>query len=315
MPIPTLSDVHVDSALSNISVAYIQMSDSFVATQAFPIISVQHMSDQYPIWSRADSFRDELTYRAPATENQSVDNNITWASYACKVRGAKMSIADQIRANTDPAVSLEMSITRLLTQKAMINVERDWASKFFRASAGWSEPSSSVTKWDASGGDPIGDIETGIQAIAQYGFLPNTLVLGYEAYRILKHHDDIVDRYKHTTAMSITPAMIARIFDLDRIIVGRAAYNSADELQTESTDFILNDSALLLHSARSPGLMTPSAGYTWAWTNYLNSGTEATVSRYREPKLRADFIEVETAYDMTAVDWKLGYFINDVKTG
>ena len=312
MPLPTLSDVHVDSALSHVSVAYIQSQTQFVATQAFPIISVQHRSDQYPLWDRGDTLRDELTYRAPATENQTIGNRISWHDYACKVRGGKMAIPDQTRNNQDSSVTLEMAVTRIATQKALISTERVWADKFFKASAGWSEPSSAVTKWDTSGGDPIGDIETGINAIAQYGFMPNTLVLGYRAYKTLKHHADIVDRYKHTTSQSITPNMIARIFDLNRIIVASAAYNSADELQTESTNFILSDGALLLHTPSSPGLLTPAAGYTWAWTSYLNSGMEATVSRYREPKLRADFIEVETAFDMTAVDWKLGYYINDV---
>ena len=138
MPLPTLSDVHVDSALSHVSVAYIQSQTQFVATQAFPIISVMHRSDQYPLWDRGDTLRDELTYRAPATENQTLGNRINWKTYSCKVRGGKMAIPDQTRNNQDSSVTLEMAVTRIATQKALISTERVWAGKFFKASAGWS---------------------------------------------------------------------------------------------------------------------------------------------------------------------------------
>ena len=40
MPQPTQSQVHVDAILTNMSVAYMNEMDSFVASRVFPTISV-----------------------------------------------------------------------------------------------------------------------------------------------------------------------------------------------------------------------------------------------------------------------------------
>ena len=45
MAAPTLSQVHIKSANDRISIAY--RNENYVATQLFPVIPVQHQSDEY----------------------------------------------------------------------------------------------------------------------------------------------------------------------------------------------------------------------------------------------------------------------------
>lgn len=42
---PTKSSVHIDSAMSNISIAY--RNENYIAEQIFPNVPVQHQSDKY----------------------------------------------------------------------------------------------------------------------------------------------------------------------------------------------------------------------------------------------------------------------------
>ena len=44
---PTLNDVHVDAILTNISVAYMQDRDNFIADKVFPVIPVDKKSDKF----------------------------------------------------------------------------------------------------------------------------------------------------------------------------------------------------------------------------------------------------------------------------
>ena len=44
MPSPTPRDVHVDAALTNISIAYKQSDDAFVAEKVFPVVPVGKQS-------------------------------------------------------------------------------------------------------------------------------------------------------------------------------------------------------------------------------------------------------------------------------
>ena len=68
---------------------------------------------------------------------------------------------------------------------------------------------------------------------------------------------------------------------------------------------------MLLYVPDNPSLMTPSAGYTFAW-RYAGAGPDGQrVSRFRMDHLRADRIEMEMAYDQKAVSRLLGArFIN-----
>ena len=69
MPQPTLSDVHVNALLTNMSVAFFQDDASFVATRVFPIIPVQKASDRYIVYTRGDFNRNQMAKRGAGAES------------------------------------------------------------------------------------------------------------------------------------------------------------------------------------------------------------------------------------------------------
>ena len=54
MPQPTLASVHVDRPLTNLSIAFLQQPDKFVAQNVFPRVSVAKQSDLYFTFARED---------------------------------------------------------------------------------------------------------------------------------------------------------------------------------------------------------------------------------------------------------------------
>ena len=56
MPSPVLQDVHVSAALTNVSVAYFQDEENFIADKVFPVVPVVHQTDQYFVWNIGDFF-------------------------------------------------------------------------------------------------------------------------------------------------------------------------------------------------------------------------------------------------------------------
>ena len=91
-----------------------------------------------------------------------------------------------------------------------------------------------------------------------------------------------------------------------------AIQNSALEGATASNDFIAGDHALLCYSAPSPGLMTPSAGYTFNWTGYLGGAAGVQMKRFRMEHLESDRVEIQAAYDQEVISSSLGYFFPSV---
>lgn len=330
MPQPTARAVHVDQPLTNISIAYLQSADRFVAGRVFPNLPVGKQSDLYYLFDRGFFNRDEAKKRAPGTEAAKIGFELETASYFADVWAAKHVIPDQIAANADAVLNLERSAAELVAHKMLIRREKDWVSSYFTDGV-WgtdytgtasSPGSGEVVHWsDTTSGDPIGDIRGAMTDVEEStGFTPNTMVMSKRVFDSIIDHPDIVDRIKYSGGVgNQNPARtssqtLAQLFELDRIMVMRAIENTAAEGDTNDHSFIGGKHALLTYSAPTPGLMTPSAGYTFSWQGYLgqtNTFGMATKRRYRD-ELEATEVEGSMAMDHKLVADELGVFFNGV---
>lgn len=309
---PTANDVHVDAILTNISVAYIQEQAAYIASRVFPIIPVEKQSDKYFTYTKGDWFRDEAQLRAPATESAGSGYTLATSTYSTQVYAFHKDVDDQVRANADTPLNPDRDATQFVTQRMLMRQEVQWTTDFFTTGV-WANDVTPSTLWsNYTSSDPIGDIETGkATMLNSTGFLPNTMVMGYEVFRQLRHHPDIVDRVKYTSAENVTEDILARYFGVDRILVARAIRNTAAEGATASFSNIAGKNAALYYVAPTPGLLTPSAGYSFAWRGVSDGmGANVGITRFRMPELRADRIEAQMAWDNKVIASDLGYFFS-----
>lgn len=315
---PTAGDVHVNTPLTNISIAYLQDSMHFVSTRVFPNIPVTKQSDRYYTYDRGEFNRDEMRKRAPGTESAggdySIDNTPT---YFADVYAFHRDVPDQIRANADAVLNLDREATEYVSHKAMIRREKIWANQFFRSGV-WTTDKD--VNWSGTADDPIVQIREGRRTVLQStGFMPNTLVLGKAVYDTLADHPDIIERVNSgqtpgNPAMGTLMAMMM-LFEIERIFVMMGIENTAVEGAAASHSFIGGDHALLCYSAPSPGIMTPSAGYTFSWTGFLGAGSEGNrIKRFRMEAKEADRVEIQMAFDHKLVSADLGYFFPNAIT-
>jgi len=262
MPQPSSPDVHVDAPLTNISVAYIQATDLFIAGKVFPEIPVEKLSDKYFEFPKGDWFRDEAEVRGEAAESAGSGYGVnSSATYNCRVWAMHKDVPARVVNNADNPLNPLGEAAEFVTQRLLVRMERLWITSFFSTGL-WDTESTPSNLWSSyTSSDPITDLETGIQTILEdTALMPNTLVLGYPVWRYLKHHPDIVDRYKYTSSESVTTEMLAALLELERVLVVKSVYNTAAEGATASMSFNAGKHALLAHVAPSPGIMTPSAG-------------------------------------------------------
>jgi hypothetical protein len=326
MPQPTYGDVHVSAALTDVSVAYVQSNDKYIADKVFPMVPVTHQADKYFIFTKGDWFRDEAQKRADGTESAGGGFNLTTDAYSADVWAFHKDIGDQTRSNADPAIDIETASSEFCTQRLLIRRDRLFVSRYLSASL-WgtditgiaSAPSGIQTIFwsDDTNGDPITDIENQKLAVMlATGQEPNVLVVSNPVFVALKKHPLIIDRIKYTTmptARNVTASLMAEMFDLDEVIVSKAVYNAGIEGGTDSFNWIMGKDALLVYRAPSPGLMVPSAGYIFGWSGYtgLNDIGIRTSSWY-EQRLRATRVECEMSFDMKLVGADLGVFFHGI---
>jgi hypothetical protein len=324
---PTPGDVHVNTPLTNISIAYIQDASAFVASQVFPNIPVAKQSDRYYTYDRGSFNRDEMQERAPATESAGsgydVDNTPTY--YAPRYSFHR-DVPDELRSNADDVLNPDREATVFVTQKALIKKEKLFTAQYLKsgvwtndyAGADANPGAGQVLKWSDSGSTPIENVRVAKRTIRQStGFEPNTLVLGRATYDTLLDHPEIIDRIKYgqTAPGPADPSDedLAKLFKVRRILVMNAIENIAAEGKPANHQFIGGNCALLCYSTPTPGLMTPTAGYTFSWTGLLGSGADGgRIRSFRMEQIGADRVEIDMSFTCKLVSADLGWFWNDI---
>ena len=319
MPQPTQSQVHVDAILTNISVAYMQRAENFIADKVFPVVPVDKQSDKYFTYDKNDWLRDEAQVRTDGTESVGSGYNISTATYYADVFAIHKDVGDQTRANADAPINVDREAAEFVTHRLLTRREIQFNNDFMSDGV-WGTSATGVAsgastdefvQWsNYTTSDPIEDIEAGkADILSVTGLEANTLVLGYDVFRQLKNHPDLVDRIKYTSSQTITEDMLARMFDIDRVLVSKSIKATNAEGATAAYSFTTGKNALLCHVADAPGLLTPSAGYTFQWTGVSQGlGTTIGTSSFRLESLKATRIEAELAFDNKVVGADLGYF-------
>lgn len=320
---PSRSDVHVDRPLTNISIAFMQDPASFIADKVFPNIPVKSQGDLYFTIDRGMFNRSSMKERAPGTESAGIQWKVATDSYFAKVYALHNDVHDQVRANADSPLDLDRGATELLSIQALLKREIDWVTSFFAASK-WTGDQTGVDsaspstnefgRWDRADSNPIEVIRAQATTIHERtGFRPNKLVLGRRVYDALLDHPDIVGRLDRGQTpggpAKTLRANLAALFEVDEVLVLDGIQNTAAEGDTNVHAFIGGKAALLLYVAPSPGIMVPSAGYTFSWTGLFGAGAYGNrISKFRMEHLKADRVEIEQAFVHKLVAADLGVY-------
>lgn len=324
---PNSRNIHIDKALTNISVAYMQDASNFIADKVFPVIPVQKQSDLYFIYNRDDFFRDEAKLRAKGTESAGGDYDIEQSPpYYCRKWAYHTDINEEDIVNADAPLTPKQDAVEFVSQKLLLRRENMWAQKFFQAGI-WGREiqgvdtsasgDTQVLQFDNPTSDPIGFFSAERTRMAEStGYKPNTIVMSPYVIEAIRNHPEILDRIKYTQKGIVSLDLIASLFEVDNIYVPWAVQNVKPKgVAGGDLSFVMGKHALMMYVEKNPGLKKPSAGYTFAWTGLKGAGALGNrIVRIPMPWLGMDTerIEAEMALDMKTVAQDLGTFMKDL---
>ena len=316
---------HIDRALTNISVAYMQGDDAFIADKVFPTINVTKQSDVYFKYSKADMFRNEVQERGRGAESAGGNWNVELADpYYCRKYAFHYDITQEERVNYDKPLDVERDTTEWLSQKMLLKRELDFADKFFKTGV-WGKDvqadGTAVKKWSDQMSDPVKQINDLMLEMAEAsGKKPNFAIMAPDVLYALKNHEAIMDRIKYTQKGIITLDLIASLFELDKIFVPWGIFNDGpqtpgyDEVKTDM-NFIYKGKMLLGYRATRPSLKQPTAGYIFAWTGLEGAssyGSRMVRIKMDQLGLGTERLEMEMAYDQKVICKDMGMFLYDL---
>jgi len=245
----TPSQVHIDAPLTNLTIAYLQDQNNFIADKVFPNVAVSKKTDKYYIYDRANFNRTEVQARAPRTKAPRVGLSISTDSYSADVYSLSTDFDFETLANEDQALNIRAAAAQMLTYQLLIDREAKWVSSFFNtgiwttnyAGVASSPSTGQVIQWsDYTNATPIVDITNARRAmmLASGGFKPNKMVVTRDVRDTLINHPDILARLNGgatvTNTALVTDAKLAEIFEVQEFLVIDAIENTAAEGLSES---------------------------------------------------------------------------------
>lgn len=309
---PEVSQVHVDAALTNVSVAY--RNNEYIADHVAPPVPVRKQSDKYFVYdTEREAMRATADRRSPGAEATEVNFAVSTDSYYCEDHALESAIPDEERENADPAIQPDIDRTEFLTDK--INLNREIALEtLLRTGAGIAEDAlDPAEQWDNPANDPLPRFQTArLEIFEQVQKRANTVILPYNVFDIVRNHPKVVERIKYSSAGVLSEDLLAQLLDVDKVLVARSFKNTAAKGQAANVTPVWGRNVYMLYVPPRPALKQVSLAYTFSWTGSPGSVAGTLVERWREARRKADMIRVQKYYDTKLVAPGAGYRITNV---
>jgi hypothetical protein len=314
-----VSNVHVDAPLSNLSLAYMQDQNEYIASKFAPIVPVSQISGVYFKYSKRTFFENPTKKWTPGSKmaggQMDMDTN---GSYSCLFRAYEYPLPAHLAAAQDSMVMLERAVTEKVTRALLLDREIQIATDMF-ATGKWTgatelagqatADSTHAVYWDDyANSDVLANIKTAKLAVkVSTGMTPNTLTVNEQVYEVLRLHPQMKEIYKYTQPAVMTEELISKALGLDKILIGKAVYMSSDEGAADALGYVFGKHALVSYVAPQVGLMTPTAAAIFSFTG-MTGGFDPAVERVPDRRTHADYFQAYSCYDDKIVAPTMGAF-------
>jgi len=326
MPSPSsaLSTLRPDLASSLEEFDLLADRQNFIGIKAAPVIEVGKASGTFGRIPIEQLLQRRETRRAPGGGYSRGSWTFEPDSYACQEHGAEEPVDDRDEAMYRDYFDAELIAAQRALDAVLREQEIRLATMLFNATT-WTGAglTTAVTlEWDANdtaAAIPIHDVEGAVRKVWDAtGLWPNALIINRNVFRNLRNLDQIVDRIEASGAGQaakpgdITPQILARVFDLDYVLIGGGAYNSAKEGQTAVVSKIWSDEyAMVARVATTSDPKEPCVARIFHWAE---DGSEigGTIETYREEQTRSDIVRARNDCDEKVMYVECAHLLSNV---
>ncbi len=258
----------IDPILTNVAQGY--QNSQLVGLSLFPPVPVQTTGGQIIEFGR-ESFRLYNARRAPGGSTRRIDFGYLGKPFTLVQDSLEGKVPrEYLRdAKMIPGIDLGSRAVVTVMKSLQLTLEYDQAQLATNAAnydANHKVALSGTSKWSTSTGNPLQDVDAGREAIrAAVGIYPNTMLMSAQAFNAAKNNPNVIARFQYNSSVpvdstSITAQMMAGLFNVDQVIVGKAIY--VDDL-SNSYDIWGNNVVLAFVPDKPSSVEEPSYGYTY----------------------------------------------------
>lgn len=251
----------VDPVLTNLATGY--TNEQFVGDQLMPFVLVDKEGGKIPLFGK-EHFKVYLTERAlRAKSNRINPEDIGSVDVAMDEHDLEYPI--DYREDAESAFPLQARATNTVVEGIRLRHEV-MVAEMVQNPASYAASNkialSGTSRFTDNTSDPEGVVSDAKAAVrAKIVKEPNTLVIGYATWRVLKRHPQLRAILSDTRPRLVQLADLREIFEIENIVIGRAVKAS----DAGVTSDIWGDNMVLAYVPKASGDRSPyepSFGYT-----------------------------------------------------
>lgn len=292
-----VGDVHVDAALTNLSVNYDPLSMGYVAEQVARVINVVKESDKYYLWDRPSAFRVPTDLRADGGESNETDTALTTTTYQCEEYALKTKVTDRQVANADNVLNLRANKMRYVQNLELIAQEKRVATLLTTTAnfaSGHYSTLSGTDQWDNA--SFTGSIEAKLDDAKEVvrkaiGMEPNVLVVPAAVAKVMKRDAAIRELIKYTqNNLLVNGDLPPTMFNMRVLIPTAINVTSIKGASSDTYADIWGKDVVLAYVPSGGALDTPALSYILRSRNFQ-------VKSWRDEPIASEWIEVGVVQD------------------
>jgi hypothetical protein len=265
-----------------------------IAGLAMPIVDVSLPEGQYPKFQKqqAQTLKNDVKVRAPYSGFARGTSSFVQDTYACLEYGYEQAVDDTIRLKNSVFFDAEVVATKIARRKLLLAYEVRAAAQLFNASnftstnSGTAYTTANIATFD------VGlDVDDAKDRLVAKGEMANTVVVPYQVATRLRASTKFQQRARGAgvssdAILNLDANAMADVFGVDRVLIGRAAYDGAGEGLAFSSSLIWSNSYIWVGNVGT-SLLDGGAAYTLKWSQY---GTALNVETYRDEPIMSDIV-------------------------
>lgn len=298
---PFTSDVHIDQALTTLSIAY--SNGGYIADTVLPPIQVDKRTDRYFVYGKEPFKTIDLLVR-PGGVAPEFNWTISQSSYSAERYAARSIITDDVRREADQPINIDIDTTQMLTDAVQNQREFQVVGYVTNpANVPNNTTLSGTTQWsDYANSTPLSDLRTAKSAVRLGALREATdFTTNYNVAQVLADHPSFLELLKYTDPNNISSSGLPNTLRGLRVNVSSAFMDTANAGQAANLTDAMGDNALVHYTTPAAGLKTLSFGYRFEAPDATTGVRGFATIRYRQEERHGDWIEVCTTYAMKLV--------------
>jgi len=254
----------VDPVLSTHAQGYKQAG--LVAQSLFPNGNVG-MYGGNVIQFGKEAFRLYNSRRAPGTTTKRIQFGYQGKPYSIVPGALEAPVPRELMRDASKVPGIDLGARAVNTVMRALLLEREYNCAQLARTAGNYDANhklalAGTSRWTGAASDPNADVRAGKEAIrSTIGVYPNTALIAATAFSALQENAKILDRTKYTGRDSITTEILARLWNIQNVVVGEATVADA----ADTFGDVWGDDVILAYTnvSADPNVEEPSFGYTY----------------------------------------------------